>query len=189
MSKAADPGAADPGMAAVPTSSGHGKAVVITALGTTQILAWGSSYYLPAVLAKPIAVDTGWPFPWVIAGLSLGLLICGMVSPKVGREIDRRGGRGVLAFSSFMLAAGLAALAAAQTLPLFLLAWCVIGIGMGAGLYDAAFSALGRLYGLGARKAITTLTLFGGFASTACRPPAARPGYSRSSPSVSPSVP
>jgi hypothetical protein len=45
-----------------------------------------------------------------------------------------------------------------------------MGIGMGAGLYDPAFATLGRLYGEGARSAITTLTLFGGFASTLCWP-------------------
>src|SRR4051794_18988725 len=41
---------------------------------------------------------------------------------------------------------------------------------MGAGLYDPAFSTLGRLYGEGARSAITQVTLFGGFASTVCWP-------------------
>src|SRR5437763_2428909 len=41
---------------------------------------------------------------------------------------------------------------------------------MGAGLYDPAFSALGRLYGEDARSAITHLTLFGGFASAVCWP-------------------
>src|SRR5450755_4142696 len=60
--------------------------------------------------------------------------------------------------------------ALAQTLPVYLAAWVVIGIGMGAGLYDPAFATLGRLYGEAARPAITTLTLFGGFASTVCWP-------------------
>jgi MFS family permease len=41
---------------------------------------------------------------------------------------------------------------------------------MGAGLYDPAFSTLGRLFGENARSAITHLTLFGGFASTVCWP-------------------
>jgi predicted MFS family arabinose efflux permease len=41
---------------------------------------------------------------------------------------------------------------------------------MGCALYDAAFSTLGRLYGSEARRPITTLTLFGGFASTVCWP-------------------
>ena len=103
-------------------------------------------------------------------GLSLGLLIAGLVSPRVGRAIARRGGRPVLAVSAGLLAAGLSALALAHSLPAFLIAWVIVGLGMGAGLYDPAFATLGRLYGHGGRSAITTLTLFGGFASTVCWP-------------------
>jgi predicted MFS family arabinose efflux permease len=143
---------------------------VITALGVTQILAWGSSYYLPAVLAAPIATDTGWSLTWVVGGLSLGLLTAGVVSPWIGRAIKGRGGRPVLAVSAGLLASGLLGLALARSLPAFLAAWLVIGVGMGAGLYDPAFATLGRLYGQGGRSAITALTLFGGLASTICWP-------------------
>jgi len=146
------------------------RGLVVAGLGSVQILAWGSSYYLPAALAAPIAQDTGWPLPWVVGGLSLGLVIAALVSPRVGRAIEARGGRPVLAASSVLLAAGLAGLAAAPTLPLHLLAWAVIGLGMGAGLYDAAIATLGRLYGRGAMGAIVNLTLLGGFASTVCWP-------------------
>ncbi|KFG67643.1 MFS transporter [Microvirga sp. BSC39] len=144
--------------------------LVITTLGITQILAWGSSFYLPAVLAHPIAADTGWSLGRVVGGLSLGLLAAGLVAPKVGRTIDARGGRPVLTASSILLGSGLATLALAHSLPVYLMAWLVMGVGMGAGLYDAAFATLGRLYGKDARRAITTLTLWGGFASTVCWP-------------------
>ena len=150
--------------------SGSGRGVVVTALGIVQILAWGSSYYLLAVLADPIARDTGWPLAWIIGALSLGLLVEGLVSPLVGDAIERHGGRLVLGASALLLAAGLAALAVAPNLIAFVAAWLLIGLGMGAGLYDAAFSTLGRLYGLEARRLITWLTLFGGFASTVCWP-------------------
>lgn len=136
----------------------------------TQIFAWGSSYYLPAVLAHPIADDMAWSFAWVIAGLSLGLVIAGLVSPLVGRVINRTGGRSVLTLSSALLGAGLLVLGASQNLPMFFLAWLLIGVGMGAGLYDAAFGVLGRLYLRDARRSIAALTLFGGFASTICWP-------------------
>ena len=52
----------------------------------------------------------------------------------------------------------------------FTLGWLVIGVAMGAGLYDPAFATIGRLYGKGARAIITSLTLIGGFASTVCWP-------------------
>ena len=144
--------------------------LIVPALGVTQIMAWGSSYYLPAVLARPIADDTGWSFAWVVGALSIGLLVAGLVSPYVGRQIHRHGGRPILIVSALLLATGQAGLALAPNLPVFIAAWVVIGFGMSAGLYDAAFSTLGRTYGQAARRHITTLTLFGGLASTICWP-------------------
>ena len=146
------------------------RLLVVPVLGVTQIFAWGTSYYLPAVLALPISRETGWSLGWVVSGLSLGLVVAGLVSPRVGATIAARGGRPVLATSACLLAAGLLLLALATTFPLFLLAWTIIGLGMGTGLYDPAFATLGRLYGQTGRSAITTLTLFGGFASTLCWP-------------------
>ena len=146
------------------------RAIVISTLGVTQILAWGSSYYLLAVLARPIALATGWSFAWIVAGLSLGLVCAGMVSPRVGDAVQRRGGRPVLALSAILLSAGLLALGLAPSLLWYLAAWVVLGAGMGAGLYDAAFATLGRLYGENSRTAIGALTLFGGLASTCCWP-------------------
>ena len=81
---------------------------IIGALGIAQILGYGTSYYLPAILAQPIAADTGWPFAWVIGGLSLGLLVAGLASRQVGHTIERHGGRPVLAASALLLALGLA---------------------------------------------------------------------------------
>jgi MFS family permease len=143
-----------------------GTRTVVATLGFLQILAWGSTFYLLGVLANPIAIDTGWPKAGVIAGLSVGLLSAGLVSPSVGRMIQRRGGRLVLAAGSILLGAGLGILAVAPSFEMYLTAWVVIGVGMGAGLYDPAFATLGRLYGHGARRSITAVTLFSGFAST-----------------------
>ncbi len=144
--------------------------VIVSALGITQIFAWGTSYYLLAVLAVPISRETGWSISWVVGGVSFGLLIAGLVSPRIGRSIARYGGRPVLMMSACLLALGLGGLSIADALPAYLLAWLIIGLGMGAGLYDPAFATLGKLYGQRGRGAITTLTLFGGFASTICWP-------------------
>jgi hypothetical protein len=146
------------------------RRVVITALGIGQIMAWGTSFYFPAVFAGPIVAETGWSLGYVVAGTSLGLLVAGLISPQVGRVIDKRGGRPVLLASSLCYAAGLAGIGASPALPVYLAAWVLIGIGMGTGLYDAVFAALGRMYGSEARTPITNLTLFGGFASTVCWP-------------------
>ena len=144
--------------------------LVVGGIGIGQILAWGSSYYMIAVLAKPIAAATGWKLSWVVGAASLGFLVSGLISPRVGRVIEAEGSRRVLPGSAILLALGLAMLAAAPDLPVYFAGWLVIGAGMGAGLYDPAFATLGRLYGEQARGAITTVTLFGGFANTVSWP-------------------
>src|SRR5580693_1677993 len=139
---------------------------IILALGTTQTLAWASSYYLPAILADPIARDLGVSSNWIFAAFSASLVISAVLGPRVGRQIDLVGGRSVLSISNLTLAAGLALLGITHSIPVLITAWLLLGIGMGYGLYDAAFGALGRIYGEAARGAITGITLMAGFAST-----------------------
>src|ERR1700737_1256700 len=139
---------------------------IILALGTTQTLAWASSYYLPAILADPIARDLGVSSNWIFAAFSASVVISAMLGPRVGRQIDLVGGRSVLSISNLTLAAGLVLLGLTYSIPVLILAWLLLGVGRGFGLYDAAFAALGRIYGDGARPAINGLTLLAGFAST-----------------------
>ena len=135
-------------------------------MGFTQILAWSSTLYLPAVLASLIAKDTGWSLTLVIAGLSWGFIVTGICSPKVGRFIEQFGGRKALSISSIFFAIGLLCLGLSSHLLVYYFAWTMLGIGMAFGLYDAAFSTLGRLLGQDAKTAIVGVTLLGGLAST-----------------------
>ncbi len=143
---------------------------VITGLGIGQILSWGSTFYLLAVLAGPIVTDTGWSSSLVVAGVSLGLIIAGLGSPRVGALVSGNHGRAVLTASALLLALGLATLGVAPNLWWYLGAWVILGLGMSGGLYSGAFAVLGHTYGPSSRSAITLLTLFGGFASTICWP-------------------
>lgn len=135
-------------------------------MGFTQILAWSSTFYLPAVLANLIAKDTGWSLTLVIAGLSWGFIVTGICSPRVGRFIEQFGGRKALSISSIFFAIGLLCLGFSSHLLVYYFAWTMLGIGMAFGLYDAAFSTLGRLLGQDAKTAIVGVTLLGGLAST-----------------------
>ncbi|ENX51326.1 hypothetical protein F902_04355 [Acinetobacter higginsii] len=135
-------------------------------MGFTQILAWSSTFYLPAVLANLIAKDTGWSLTLVIAGLSWGFIVTGICSPKVGRFIEQFGGRKALSIGSIFFAVGLICLGLSTHLLIYYFAWTMLGIGMAFGLYDAAFSTLGRLLGNDAKTAIVGVTLLGGLAST-----------------------
>ena len=144
----------------------HNRLAVILALGTTQTLGWASSFYLPAILGDRIAADLGMSSTWFFAAFSASLVISALVGPRVGRTVDAIGGREVLAVSNVVFAVGLAILAFAHSQATLWLAWLILGLGMGVGLYDTAFAALGRIYGLEARSAITGITLLAGFAST-----------------------
>jgi predicted MFS family arabinose efflux permease len=144
----------------------HTRLAVILMLGTTQTLGWASSFYLPAILGDRIAADLGMSSTWFFAAFSAALVVSALVGPRAGRTVDAVGGREVLAVSNVVLAAGLAVLAFAHSQPMLWLAWLILGLGMGIGLYDTAFAALGRIYGLQARSAITGITLLAGFAST-----------------------
>ena len=139
---------------------------VVVRLGTAQTLAWASSYYLPALLAQPMARDLGVGTSTIFAAFSLALVVSALLGPLAGHAIDRHGGRPVLLGTNLLFAAGLGALALAQGPVGLFAAWALIGIAMGSGLYEAAFATLVRLYGQGARGAITGITLLAGFAST-----------------------
>ena len=143
-----------------------GPLPIIMALGITQTLAWASSMYLPAILADPIARDLGVSSNWVFGAFSAALVLSALLGPRVGRQIDVVGGRPVLSMSNLVLAAGLVLLGFTTSIPMLAIAWLLLGIGMSAGLYDAAFAALGRIYGDAARRSITGITLIAGFAST-----------------------
>lgn len=139
---------------------------IVLRLGTAQTLAWASSYYLPALLARPMASGLGLPVSHVWSAFTLALLASAALGPFAGRAIDRWGGRPVLTGSSLLFAAGLAGLSQVQGTAGLMLAWLVLGIAMGGGLYEAAFAALVRLQGTQARASITGITLLAGFAST-----------------------
>src|SRR5262245_39146881 len=147
---------------------GPWRAVLV--LGVTQILAWGAIFYPPVLTVPLIAADRGWSTTFAMGGFSLALLVAGLVSPQVGRLIDRHGGHRVMPVGSLIGALGLDALVYADHPATYLAVWMLLGVAIAASLYDPAFATLGRIFGTGARAPITTLTLAGGFASTVSWP-------------------
>jgi MFS family permease len=146
------------------------KAATIIVLGLGQVLGWGSSFYLPAILAAPMARDLDVATPVVFGVFSLALVLSAALGPGAGRLLDRHGGRIVLALTNVIFALGLVALSRAEGLTGLLVAWGVLGLAMGAGLYEAAFATAVQHYRAGARPAITGITLIAGFASTVAWP-------------------
>lgn len=148
----------------------RGLGPVIAALGVTQIVGWGTTHYMPAVLASPTAAGLGLSPTAVLGAFSWGLLVAGLTARPAGRMIDRHGARIVMSLASAIASAGLLVLAMSDGLAGLLVGWTLIGLALRSILYDGAFAALTALAGAGARRAISLLTLLGGLASTAFWP-------------------
>jgi MFS family permease len=139
---------------------------LLVPLGLTQILSWGSLYYAFALMIVPLARATGAGHGTVVGAFSFALLVNGVASAPVGRWIDRHGGRWAMCGGSLLGGALLIALAYVHGVVALYTLWGLIGVAMAASLYDPAFAVLGQIFQERQRKAITALTLFGGFAST-----------------------
>jgi MFS family permease len=142
----------------------------VPVLGVTQILSWGTIFYTPVLIVPLVAADRRWSMSFAMGGFSVGLLVAGLVAPYVGRSIDRYGGHVVMAIGSLICALGLFLIVYAANRIAYIGVWAILGVGMASNLYDPAFASLGRIFGVGARRPITALTLIGGFASTVSWP-------------------
>jgi hypothetical protein len=139
---------------------------LVAALGVAQIISWGSLFYAIGVLGKPMRVELGVSELFLFSAFTAGLIVSGLLAPQAGRRIDRDGGRAVLCAGSVTGAAAMALLAMASGPLTLVLGWLLAGAAMAGSLYDPAFAALSYHAGDRYRRAVTTLTLFGGFAST-----------------------
>ena len=135
-------------------------------LAVSQIVSWGTLYYSFTILAAGMQRDLGLASELVFGALSWSLLMAGLAAAPAGILLDRYGGRLVMAAGSLACAIGLAVLSRANGIVSLYFACTLIGAAMALTLYEAAFATINRKYETGSRAAISTLTLFGGFAST-----------------------
>lgn len=150
----------------MPAPRGRYDLRLIVALGVTQVAGYGCLYYAFAVLAPAITASLGWSPEWTYGGFAIGLLIGGLAAPVAGRLIDHYGTRLVMTIGSVLAGLSLFALAEARGPVSYFGAMIALEIVSRMVLYDAAFTALTQARGTGARRAISQLTLIGGFAST-----------------------
>src|SRR5690606_39995133 len=103
--------------------------------GASRAVPRASSHVLVPVVAGPIARDLSTSTTVIFAAFSAALMISALLGPRVGRTIDVFGGREVLGLSNLLFAAGLLTLAASPSTFVMWLAWLIIGVAMGLGLY------------------------------------------------------
>lgn len=139
---------------------------ILWALGTTQIIGYGTLYYAFSIMAADIARELGWSLEWVFGAFSAALLLGGLIAPVSGAWVDGFGAGRVMAAGSVAAALALAGLGLAPGGLAFFLALVLVEAVSTLVTYDSAFAGLTQLSPRGARRAINRITLLGGFAST-----------------------
>jgi predicted MFS family arabinose efflux permease len=135
-------------------------------LACTQIISWGSLYYAFSILAPSIQQELGWGATLVFGAYSWSLLVAGLTATPIGILLDRNGGQMVMGAGSVVCGIGFFLLSESRSPATYVIAWTVLGLAMGLTLYEAAFATINRRFAAAGRQAISTLTLFAGFAST-----------------------
>ena len=139
---------------------------LIGILAVTQIASWGSVYYAFSIVAPAIAHDLALSNELVYGAFSWSLLVAGLASAPAGMLLDRLGGRPMMAAGSILCGAGMLWLSRCTSVAAYYGAWTLLGLAMTLTLYEAAFATINRRLPAQGRQAISTVTLFGGFAST-----------------------
>jgi len=143
---------------------------LVTALGFTQLLGWGSTFYLPAIIGDAMARDLGLSRAVIYGGVTVMVLVGAVTAPMVGRFADRNGVRWPLAGGSVLLAAGLGVLSVAQGIVGFAAAWGLLGLGGALALTMSPNIAVVQMAGDRARSGVAALSLVVGLSSTTCLP-------------------
>jgi MFS family permease len=146
--------------------SGRFPWALVLALALAQLVAWGTFYYAFAILMTPMGAELGWSKTEMNGALSLGLAVTGLASFGTGRWIDRHGGRALMTLGSLVGAALLMLWSQITQLWQLYAIWVCIGAVCATVLYDPIFAVVARAFAADYRRAITTITLLGGLAST-----------------------
>nr|WP_310421281.1 arsenite efflux MFS transporter ArsK [Mycoplana sp. BE70] len=146
---------------------------IVSALGVTQIIGYGTLYYSFSILAPGMAKDLSISLEQVFAVFSVSLFIGGLTAPFIGRHMDRVGAAAVMTIGSALSSITLALCAWSPSVAIFAFAIVLLEVSSGMVQYQAAFATLVEREPRTASRSITYLTLIGGFASTIFWPIAA----------------
>jgi MFS family permease len=134
----------------------------ISALAATQILGWGSTYFLPAMLGAQMARDLDFSVSFAFAGVTIMLVVSAFVGPAYGRWADRRGPRALLMAGSTLMAIALFGLGISTGPIGYAICWIFLGFAMPMALTPIPFVAAAWLLPGSARRAVGAMTLLGG---------------------------
>jgi MFS family permease len=138
----------------------------IVGLAVSQFIGWGSTYYLPSILAPNFRADLGLSQEAVFGGTTIMLLVNAAAAPYAGRVIAKQGARAPMILGSFLMGLALVILSQAHGLWSYGVAWMVVGLAAPIALTQGAMSALAQIAGDGARRSISRVLLITGFTAS-----------------------
>jgi MFS family permease len=144
----------------------------IVAIGVGQCVNWGVLYYAFGILLTPLELDLQVP-TWIVASaFSLALLTSALTAPTVGKWIDRGLGLRSVLLGGYVAASVLLLWTVLPGLPSLFVVWAALGVCMAFTLYEPVFVTIGRVIRPPAARlrALATVTVFGGLASTVFLP-------------------
>jgi predicted MFS family arabinose efflux permease len=135
-------------------------------LGLTQVIGWGTTFLMPSVLGRHIQQDLAIPSEIVFGGITVMFGVGALISPQIGRAMDRLGARDIMMAGSVLYALALVGVALSQGMVSYLLCWAALGVASTLALNTPASIALAQVAGPRARQAISLVAIIGGLAST-----------------------
>lgn len=137
----------------------------VAGLAVTQIIGWGTTFHLPAVLGSVMAPSIGISMEVLFGGISVMLLGSALVAPRVGRRIDRLGGRAIMVVGSLLIGVALVLISQAHGPILYFVGWALIGFATPMSLGAGTQASLAQVAGPNARRAVSIMLLFTGLPS------------------------
>src|ERR671931_2313740 len=138
---------------------------VVAVLAVTETVSWGVLYYAFAVFLPSMERSLGWSKTELTGAFSLALATSALAAFPVGRWLDGHSPRALMTLGSLGGALLVLAWSQVHDLLLFYLVWVGIGLAMACVLYEAAFTVVTKWFRERRRRALTAVTLVGGFAS------------------------
>jgi MFS family permease len=137
----------------------------IAGLSITQIISWGTTFYLPSILERQIGRDLGLGREVIFGGITVMLVVAALIGPRIGGYIDRNGTSLTMLAGCLLLSAGLCLVGVSTGPVSYLAGWALFGLAVPLSMSIAAFAAVAQAYPERGRAGITTLMLFGGLSS------------------------
>ena len=145
----------------------HSRAWSIAwALAVTETISYGILFYSYGIFIKPMESELGFSRAQTSAAFSIALLVAGLAAIPVGQWVDKHGARGVMTLGSILGSILILAWSQIYSLSALYLVWLGMGLAMSAVFYETAFTVIAVWFQQDRQRAMLTITLVAGLAST-----------------------